>query len=102
MITINTEKKAVIDAQLIAPLGLERIACAKLDVDGWDVAGVERSKGISGGFVFDDVLYAFLSEEQTDTDYIVTPGDNAAKFTDHVEIPLNGRVVVSFIIERVQ
>ena len=87
----------------VIPLSLERIACAKLEIDGWDVTGVERSVGIAGGFVFDDLLYAFLNEEQPDIEYIVTPnGVGVTKFTDHLEIVLNGRSTVSFIVERVQ
>ncbi len=84
------------------PLALVTTACARLQVEDWDVTGIERSSGIAAGFVFDDVLYAFLSEEQPDTEFIVTPNGGITKYTDHIEIPLNGRSSVSFIIERVQ
>ncbi len=85
-----------------APLALQQIACARLGVDGWDVTGVARSIGIAGGFTFDDTLYAFLTEEQPDTDYIVIPSEHVTKFTDHIEITRPGLVSVSFIIQRVQ
>lgn len=85
------------------PLTLHQVACAKLHVDFWDVSGLERSNGISGAFVLDvDLLWVGFTTEQLDTDYIVTPADGVAKFTDHLEVSRLGLSVVSFIVERVQ
>lgn len=86
-----------------APLALTQIACARLQVDGWDVTEVGRSTGTVGAFVADtDLVWVFLSEEQPDTDYIVIPSDGVTKFTDRIEIARPGLSGVSFVIQRVQ
>lgn len=85
------------------PLALHQIGAASLQVEGWDITGIERSVGITGAFMLDtDLAMIFLADDYPDCDYIVMPSDGVTKYSSYVEVTRPGLSSISFIIQRVQ
>lgn len=86
-----------------APLGLHQVACARLQVEGWDITGIERSQGVSMAFMLDEnTAWVFFSETQPDTNYIVMPADDVTKYPDYIEVVRPGISELSLLVFRVQ
>lgn len=85
------------------PLELTQVACARLQVDGFDVTGIERSTGLSMAFMLDEqTAWVFFAEPQPDTNYIVLPADGVTKYPDYIEVARAGMADLSLIVQRVQ
>lgn len=99
----NTIPPYVPPSAALVPLTIAQIACARLQVDGLDITGIERSQGIDIAFMLDaDTAWIFFSEVQADTNYIVLPGDGATKQMDYIEVVRPGMTDLSLIVQRVQ
>lgn len=89
------------ETALAPPMLVSRTAAALTVIDG-EVTGIERSVGISGGFIDEGTAYIYFTEEEPDIDYVILPSDGFTKFTDHVELTRPNFTSIAFITQRVQ
>jgi hypothetical protein len=104
---VTAEQRAAEEAAKAASIPLTRtqVACARLYIDGWDIAGIERSQGIGAALKIDeDTVWVIFSNPQPDTNYyILPPHEGATKYPEYVEITCEpGTTELAFLIERVQ
>lgn len=87
----------------LPPLALQQIAAVRLQIDGFDISGFERSQGIGSAMMLDEnTAWIFFEETQADTNYIVTPGDGVTKYAEYFEVLCPGVVTLAIIVQRVQ
>lgn len=101
----NTITPFVPTAPVEAPLTLHDIASVRLlvDQDTWEVTGVERSNGISGGMLIDtDLVWVFFNEDQPDTTYCVSPSEGVTKHEEYIEVSRPNLSDIKLLIQRVQ